>query len=191
MDHEFSTPDSIRFAYLKRMLRLREYQVVGILQMVRWLEESRNGDLSRTTADELGAYLDWKGDSKELYLALIKSQWLVGRNGALVLHHGGRRIECTWDSDYEGPVRRLDIPAGEWKRLRLAVIERDGLVCAYCERIVNVPHIDHIVPLCAGGKSEMDNLTVACRDCNSEKSGMTIIEWSRKKWAKTQQCLST
>ncbi len=56
-------------------------------------------------------------------------------------------------------------------RLRLAVIERDGLRCHLCGG--DVPrsdiHVDHVVPLARGGRSTLDNLSVAHSRCNLVK----------------------
>lgn len=44
--------------------------------------------------------------------------------------------------------------------------------CSYCRspEIVGIPMlIDHIVPLAAGGSSELDNLCLACYRCNEFK----------------------
>jgi hypothetical protein len=45
--------------------------------------------------------------------------------------------------------------------------------CAYCrnEVAVNEYHIDHIVPKCAGGSCDIENLALSCLKCNSQKAG--------------------
>ncbi len=58
------------------------------------------------------------------------------------------------------------------KRIRQAVIDRDGLVCGICglavEHVSGV-HIDHIRPATAGGSNSLDNLQVAHALCNQKK----------------------
>jgi hypothetical protein len=69
---------------------------------------------------------------------------------------------------------REPIPAG----LRFAVLHRDGFRCAYCGR--GQPdgvqlHIDHLVPVVAGGKNELDNLVTSCATCNLGKSARDVV----------------
>lgn len=56
----------------------------------------------------------------------------------------------------------------DWKRVRLAVLARDGYVCAYCGQ--DATTVDHVVSIKAGGDPlSMDNCVAACRRCNSSK----------------------
>ena len=58
------------------------------------------------------------------------------------------------------------------ENLRRQVYERAQGICEYCQTqqliVINM-HIDHIVPLSAGGKSELDNLCLSCISCNGAK----------------------
>lgn len=58
------------------------------------------------------------------------------------------------------------------RKMRDLVIERDGNVCRYCCRVININYltVDHVVPFSRGGKTVMDNLVVACKKCNQKKS---------------------
>ena len=71
---------------------------------------------------------------------------------------------------------------------RLAVYERDGWCCAYCQRKVrsgrgtkgtgaNVAHLDHVVPVSRGGSSRPDNLVTCCARCNALKHNRTADEY--------------
>jgi 5-methylcytosine-specific restriction endonuclease McrA len=55
------------------------------------------------------------------------------------------------------------------KPMRLRVIERDGLTCGICglevEHVTAV-HIDHVIPVAAGGTNALGNLQVAHARCN-------------------------
>ena len=56
--------------------------------------------------------------------------------------------------------------------LRQEVIERAHGRCEYCQTqqvVVVSMEIDHIVPECAGGASNLDNLRLACISCNGFK----------------------
>ncbi len=62
-------------------------------------------------------------------------------------------------------------------RLRFEVFKRDSFRCKYCGRTSEeVPlEVDHIVPRIKGGKSEIDNLVTACRDCNRGKATLDVL----------------
>jgi 5-methylcytosine-specific restriction endonuclease McrA len=72
---------------------------------------------------------------------------------------------------YEWERRRK----AERKRVRrLRIAERDGWICGICgTQIADMSdlHIDHIVPLCKGGKSNSENLQAAHACCNIRKGG--------------------
>lgn len=54
---------------------------------------------------------------------------------------------------------------------RFQVFKRDGYGCQMCHR-TDVPlEVDHIIPVCHGGSSELDNLQTLCSDCNRGKGG--------------------
>ena len=65
--------------------------------------------------------------------------------------------------------------------LRRLVVERAQGRCEYCllhqDDLPFSHHIDHIIPLKHGGKTESDNLALACLDCNRYKgSDLTAID---------------
>ena len=66
-------------------------------------------------------------------------------------------------------MARAFLPA----RLRRLVIERAGNSCEYCrlhQEHAYVRHnVDHIIPLKHEGTTELDNLALACADCNRYK----------------------
>lgn len=56
--------------------------------------------------------------------------------------------------------------------LRYDVLKRDGFRCQICGRTAQDGvklHVDHIVPVSKGGKTEMSNLRTLCSDCNVGK----------------------
>lgn len=61
-------------------------------------------------------------------------------------------------------------------RTRFEVFKRDGFKCLYCGRTPpNVLlHVDHIIPVCAGGDNSRDNLATSCDKCNMGKSGVSL-----------------
>ena len=42
--------------------------------------------------------------------------------------------------------------------------------CNVCKNKVDEFHIDHIMPLAAGGNNDLDNLQVLCLECHQEKT---------------------
>ncbi len=74
---------------------------------------------------------------------------------------------------YDGP----DYPPiyeGETKvrsRRVLALLDRDGPGCRYCDAIPASYHVDHFVPKCLGGPDKLHNLVLSCGPCNMKKSG--------------------
>ena len=65
-------------------------------------------------------------------------------------------------------------------RLRFRILARDGFRCRYCGRLGGTPgvvlHVDHIVPVAAGGTMSEDNLRTACEECNLGK-GTRAVAW--------------
>jgi 5-methylcytosine-specific restriction endonuclease McrA len=61
--------------------------------------------------------------------------------------------------------------------VRFLVLQRDGFRCVQCGRSPAneagvVLHIDHIIPWCDGGATELDNLQTLCDRCNYGKSNL-------------------
>jgi len=48
-------------------------------------------------------------------------------------------------------------------------------------RIHRTMHVDHVIPESRGGKTEFDNLVVACEACNENKRAKTPDEWNKGK----------
>jgi hypothetical protein len=60
------------------------------------------------------------------------------------------------------------------QELRQKVKERDNYTCQQCGKYMPDGvglHIDHIIPICKGGKSVISNLQVLCSKCNGTKGG--------------------
>jgi 5-methylcytosine-specific restriction endonuclease McrA len=58
---------------------------------------------------------------------------------------------------------------------RQNVFRRDAGNCQYCGRTEDLT-LDHVIPKSRGGKTSWDNLTTACRKCNSRKGDLTPEE---------------
>jgi 5-methylcytosine-specific restriction endonuclease McrA len=94
------------------------------------------------------------------------------------------RKDAAARTNSDGPTggrrtRRAPIRA----RMRFDILQRDGFRCRYCGRPGSAPgmvlHVDHVVPLAAGGTSTEDNLLTACEECNLGKSTMALLQSER------------
>jgi 5-methylcytosine-specific restriction endonuclease McrA len=62
----------------------------------------------------------------------------------------------------------------------LAILERDGATCVWCERAFSSlvpPTTDHLVPRVKGGPSWAVNELASCRRCNSQRGHATPALW--------------
>jgi len=81
------------------------------------------------------------------------------------------------------------------KRIRDYVIERDGSICCYCDRVLTMETLtmEHINPNSQGGVFNTTNLTVACAPCNSRRGSQSFFihckkfNWSQDKYDKYQR----
>lgn len=71
---------------------------------------------------------------------------------------------------------RLGMSPKAWRKLRDEVLAAKGCVCTYCGSDSSIT-VDHVVPLSKGGTNEIDNLTPACKPCNSSKRDRLLGEW--------------
>jgi 5-methylcytosine-specific restriction endonuclease McrA len=98
------------------------------------------------------------------------------------------RSERRYRAEGSDSANREETPAGRHTRrardpiraqMRFHVLQRDGFRCRYCGRPGGAPsvvlHVDHVVPLAAGGGSTEDNLLTACDECNLGKSTTTVV----------------
>ena len=50
-------------------------------------------------------------------------------------------------------------------------------VCIYCENLCDSLQWEHIIPRSLGGLDTIDNMVLACRDCNLAKGTRDLFEW--------------
>lgn len=72
-----------------------------------------------------------------------------------------------------GSNKRQALPAS----IRKFIHERDEYRCVYCGKDEAPFQIDHIMPVSRGGGDEIENLCLACPDCNLSKRDKTVEEW--------------
>lgn len=63
------------------------------------------------------------------------------------------------------------------RRLRFAVLERDGFRCVYCGRRSPQVQLDvaHLVARVAGGATDPSNIVTACSACNGALGTRTVV----------------
>lgn len=66
------------------------------------------------------------------------------------------------------------------QHIRRQVIERDGRYCVYCDEDLTDGeiHLDHVIPESQGGPTNLDNLQVTCRKCNTSKGVLSESEFT-------------
>jgi 5-methylcytosine-specific restriction endonuclease McrA len=79
-------------------------------------------------------------------------------------------------------------------RLRFAQFDNS---CAYCCKSGCDLHIEHLMPIAAGGPHTMDNILPSCSECNFSKSHRPPLKWyseqpffSRVRWQRIVEVLS-
>lgn len=104
--------------------------------------------------------------------------------------------QSSQHTGFECPIRAASIPSGppssrrpivrelhivpnqEWRELRRKVITRDSGRCYHCglwsgDDAVGPDgrtwHVDHLLALARGGRTELDNLVLSCGTCNAQK----------------------
>jgi hypothetical protein len=77
--------------------------------------------------------------------------------------------------DAQKPQRKA-IP----KSVRFEVFKRDSFTCQYCGSKAPevVLHVDHLVPVAAGGENDLLNLITSCEGCNLGKSDKALDDQS-------------
>lgn len=79
----------------------------------------------------------------------------------------------SWDQYLAPPIRPRVL--NRWRRIRLAVLDRDNWTCTYCGRPAD--QCDHVVPRAAGGSDDLANLVACCGVCNRKKGPRTPEQW--------------
>ena len=120
----------------------------------------------------------------------LESEELVQR-----YEHEGRR--CIWIPNFhvhqsphqkEVPSKLPPAPGKSNKynhgpitrEQRERILKRDNNTCQHCAGTENL-HIDHVVPIAAGGSSDDDNLQVLCAACNTKKRNKVNYEVSQQR----------
>lgn len=78
------------------------------------------------------------------------------------------------------------------KRIKDYVIERDGSICCYCDKVLAPGEItmEHITPDSKNGMFNATNLTVACAKCNRKRGNKPFFEFHCVKFAFSEEKLA-
>jgi hypothetical protein len=57
------------------------------------------------------------------------------------------------------------------------LIDRFRGCCAYCDRVADPVHLDHVIPVARGGRTSIGNLVPACARCNQTKWATLLSVW--------------
>lgn len=96
----------------------------------------------------------------------VKKAW-AERNPENVLLH--KRLSEARRRERRAGTKYLDPQASAYA----SILTQDP--CAYCGGLADT--LDHIEPIAAGGSTSWENLTAACRSCNSRKSDNRMLFW--------------
>jgi hypothetical protein len=83
----------------------------------------------------------------------------------------------------DGFMELVHLPVSEHKRpiyRKYAILmKRDGDQCHFCQRRLLLKNctVDHLIPRSRGGSSAMENMALACIQCNAAKGSMTESEF--------------
>lgn len=82
--------------------------------------------------------------------------------------------------------RRAEIGRGRINSFGLPEFERrlrtsSEVPCYYCKKVIasGDAHVDHVMPICLGGKHCTSNLCVSCPECNLSKNKTTLEHWPK------------
>ena len=58
-----------------------------------------------------------------------------------------------------------------------------GFKCMYCRTTLSHKKfsVDHIIPVVAGGKHQVENIAIVCATCNSSKQHIDVRKWMARK----------
>ena len=76
-------------------------------------------------------------------------------------------------------VLRLNYRPLGYRRIYRLVRRRDGLVCAWCHQPGST--LEHVLPICWGGRTSLDNCVIACRACNHSRNNAlpsAFVRWT-------------
>jgi len=146
--------------------------------------------LRRSTKDGLHSYCkpchvesvqEWREKNRERRKAADRSRYAANRDRI-------RAYMRDWDRSNRDAAKAHNFNRNHRRRSLIASVtgsstkqERDVLrasylgICAYCSSPATT--FDHVVSLSRGGSNGIENLTPACRPCNSAKRERSLLQF--------------
>ena len=103
--------------------------------------------------------------------------------------HGNPLSPCTMEkveqnlrdglARFESGILHLNYRPLAYRRIYRQVRQRDGLRCAWCHGVGST--LEHVIPICWGGQTSLDNCVIACRACNHSRNNALpdqFIAWT-------------
>lgn len=136
--------------------------------------EKMKADQNRRYQEHNQARIETRRKYKSVRIEYFKSEMRKWRteNPDRVRQHVAKRNALK---------RRATINLKSINEFVSSTLSKQNSVCYYCRKIFpsNSIHFDHIIPLSKGGPHSIENLCVACRDCNLAKHAKFISAWVR------------
>jgi hypothetical protein len=152
----------------KLIRRCGEAGAWHLVCLILWARANRpDGDLAGMSSAEIEAAAGWAGSTGAFSRALNESGFF----------ETGTLAAGFWAPDRSAMARFGRICSKTWKRIRLAIFNRDGWRCTYCGNTSGPFECDHVVPISRGGSNDPENLTTACKPCNRSKRAKLVGEW--------------
>jgi 5-methylcytosine-specific restriction endonuclease McrA len=157
----------------KRSKYQKEYYSNNKDKRSKYMKEYHNNNKNRISKQQKEYYYnnrDKRSENKKEYL----KEYRKTERGKLIykLNNQNRRYRKKYNTN---PGDRLTTAQIEY----LTEVYKH---CAYCntELTSENTHIDHIHPLSKDGSHSIDNVVLACKDCNLQKNAKTLDQWLKE-----------
>lgn len=163
---------------------INDPKVIKLPEVMRWhwialLCVASKNDGTLPTLDDVAIQLRvTAAKATEIIASLVKFGLLDKTETGFAPHNwSGRQYKGDGSTSrvqkYREKRRAAGLPVlGDYSAFRPHLEARDGPNCVYCG--CDGPLVvDHMEPIAAGGNDDLDNLVLACKACNSGKSGRT------------------
>lgn len=111
---------------------------------------------------------------------LYAARYPERRRAIFANYRKAHRMECRAHREARRARKRSAPGRGVTASQLLEVLSGSAGLCVYCVRR-KILEADHIEPLIRGGEHDVENLTPACRQCNSSKLDTPLLVWLAKR----------
>lgn len=153
-------------------------------------------ELRKWIARRNATLLEPQADNEVVRFATSKGNGVVllGKSGKLECNEVAQKaLRCfverqTWSGGLvpappQQPTQRTKRTGAQHKMVVERLAERDGsMSCAYCgcHLTSDTATIEHVVPLAKAGSDSMDNMILACFECNQNMGNASVYEKIQK-----------